>query len=140
MSISALSYLRNRFSEDASALRQSAESLRAGNNLPGPDAAASERMMHACEKVISLIDDLGFEATSAKELLTLLEPVFEKFAISHQSDPPVRSVFSGATVRLRELVQAENAKPKSAPSNNGEKKGCIGPHSDNEGTNGTRRR
>lgn len=113
MNDSPAQYLITRFTDDANALHQRAESLKHGKLIPGPDIKTSEKMAAACDDVVDLITD-AIEHTghllsdNPVMLLSKLEPVLEQRALQHKDSPPVRSVYAGAIVRLREMISAEN--------------------------------
>jgi hypothetical protein len=111
MTMDARQYLLDRFVTDAATLRARAASLRGGSPAPGPDAATSERMAEACDRVAALIESVppneppGIMLQSLATLTLPLEELSRK-----QSDAPaVRSVFAGAATRIRELLEAEAA-------------------------------
>lgn len=99
-------YLIARFSDDANSLRQRAATLESGKKMPGPDSTTSESMAAACDDVIALIEqNAEHDSATPHALLELLEPILEQRALEHKSNPPVRSVYAGAIIRLRELTQ-----------------------------------
>jgi hypothetical protein len=103
------SYLLNRFTTDAAALRARAAQL-AGKPLPthGPNAAASERMAAACDEIATLISALGDLVPEQLTALDHLLPQLTALADS-ASDAFVRSVYGGAATRIAEIVRKERA-------------------------------
>ncbi len=100
-------YLIKRFSDDARILRGRASSLRSGANMPGPDAATSQRMAGACEDVADVlrsIDDIP--AHNPRDGMVAVLSALEQRMHAHRSDAQVRSVYAGAISRLREIAEA----------------------------------
>ena len=108
MTEDARTYLRHRFTHDATQLRERVAQLRKGTNMPGPDANTSQRMAEACDEVVAMLESLPQGADSARivESLLALVPQLEKRAQSAAA-PPVRAVYMGAATRLREVAAAE---------------------------------
>lgn len=108
MADDARTYLQQRFTQDAQQLRERVAQLRAGNALPGPDAATSDAMATACDTVVAMLEALpehdGVELL-IRDLLALV-PVLERHA-QNAKQPPVRAVYTGAATRVREVTSAE---------------------------------
>lgn len=113
-----LAYLLDRFRTDADTLRARAAALRAAPAQPGPDAAMSMAMAHACDTVTAMLQ--AVPATSdAPTLLASLQaliPLFEEHARA-ETAPPVRAVYVGAATRVREVTNAEAQHLRSADMN-----------------------
>lgn len=103
------SYLLDRFTTDATTLRERA-ALLAGKPAPahGPNAAASERMAEACDHVVTLISDLGNDVHEQLERLDELLPQIAALA-ERATDAFVRSVYGGAATRIAEIVTKERS-------------------------------
>lgn len=100
-------YLIKRFTDDARILRGRATSLRSGANMPGPDAATSERMAGACEDVADVlrgIDDIPVD--NPRDGLMAVLSALEQRMHEHRSDSQLRAVYAGAISRLREIAEA----------------------------------
>ena len=108
MADDARTYLQQRFTQDAQQLRERVAQLRAGNALPGPDAATSDAMATACDTVVAMLEALPAHdevEMLIRDLLALV-PVLERHA-QNAKQPPVRAVYTGAATRVREVTSAE---------------------------------
>lgn len=108
MADDARTYLQQRFTQDAQQLRERVAQLRAGNALPGPDAATSDAMATACDTVVAMLEALPEHdevEMLIRDLLALV-PVLERHA-QNAKQPPVRAVYTGAATRVREVTSAE---------------------------------
>jgi hypothetical protein len=103
------SYLLDRFTTDATTLRERA-ALLAGKPAPahGPNAVASERMAEACDHVVTLIGDLGNDVHEQLDGLDALLPQIAALA-ERATDAFVRSVYGGAATRIAEIVTKERS-------------------------------
>lgn len=109
MSEHAKQYLIDRFHEDAHALRERVATMQRGVQVPGPDAATSERMAAACDDVAALVasvatqDDAAAIDTWVAAVVTQLEERQRGKALH----PAVRAVYAGGIARVREVAEAE---------------------------------
>ncbi len=89
--------LAERFAEDAETLR-----ARAAGPAPdvGPDAATSERMADACDRVSALFASAQAAEESA---LASLVPVLERYE-RDERDLNTCAVYRGARLRLRDVL------------------------------------
>jgi hypothetical protein len=118
MSVDIRDYLLERFSADASTLRQRAASMQGLKKAPsGPSAAVSSAMADACDQVVRLATGLPEDATVDEIVSALREmmPELEKLAGSQTAaaNAPVRAVYMGAITRVQELIAAETGAQKS---------------------------
>lgn len=89
--------LAQRFAEDAETLR--ARAAGPATNI-GPDAATSERMADACDRVSTLFTSAQAADDSA---LAALVPVLERYE-GDERDLNTRAVYRGAKLRLRDAL------------------------------------
>ncbi|MBL0940236.1 MAG: hypothetical protein IBJ03_15180 [Gemmatimonadaceae bacterium] len=108
MTEDARTYLRHRFTHDATQLRERVAQMRKGTNIPGPDANTSQRMAEACDDVVTMLESLPQHSDPALtvESLLALVPQLEKRA-QGAGVPPVRAVYMGAATRVKEVAAAE---------------------------------
>lgn len=109
MTQTAHGYLHERFTSDATTLRERAAALAKGAKIPGPDAAMSRRMADACADVASRVETAaqGRSGDAVLEaLLALVSPLLAH-ADRVTDAPAVKAVYSGAATRIREVVEAE---------------------------------
>ncbi len=106
------SYLIDRFTSDANALRARAMTLRedkSSGTIPGPDASTSESMASACDNIVTMLtqtvesDDRSIVLSDLLHLTSALK----QLSITHSRQPAVRAVYDGAAARIREIEAAE---------------------------------
>jgi hypothetical protein len=109
MSEHARQYLIDRFREDAHALRERVATMRRGVQVPGPDAATSERMAEACDDVAALVGTVATQddPDAIDQWVATLVTALEERQRSQTLHPAVRAVYAGGVARVREVAQAE---------------------------------
>lgn len=106
-------YLLDRFTTDASTLRQRADALRgAPKPSAGPDAVLSAAMADACDHVVALVEQLPVDAPvdAMLDSLKALVPKLMQIAASPEASksPAIRAVYVGACTRAQELIAKES--------------------------------